>query len=275
MASKQLPSVRQPKTKKDIRVWFRTLDWSVLWDKFNNSIDAEGKYEYPSIQSFAKSITTNKYYRAFLHWYLGPVPEDGEPGESKWSDWCKGGPQGWRRKRATGGWYLAANMRAMTHDIRRRVNALEALREAGNGVTLQSLIRAGQLAEELDAGFKGRMFLDSISFEGNVQRAQQYIALHAQILQLQEKAQELYAKSHGVNFDDMAGLAQLMQAAALNGALKGDDANSREKTALTAFVNMALQKSQKYAMDLPPGAVEVVAEAVTEADVNPKKRSYH
>ena len=266
----KLSKKRQTTTDRSTQIWFYREDWHTLWEDFSNSLDKTGKYLYPGIRSFARAKTKIKAHQRFLHWYLGPANE--HTAQSEWSSWCALGPQDWVARRRSGGWYCSENLRAFGAEIRRRMNALEALREAGNGVTLNSLVRTGQLAQELDNSFKGRMFIDSLSFEENVIRTQTYIKLHEQILGLQATAQELYAKSHGVNFDDMAGLAQLMQAAALNGAIKGDDATEREKAALTAFAKMAVQKSQRYALEVPEGVIDAVAEAVETVDKTAAKK---
>ena len=78
------------------------------------------------------------------------------------------------------------------------------------------------------------------------------------------QAQELYAKSHGVNFEDMQGLTVLMQAATMSAA--GAEGTDRGRQALSAVVEMALRKGQKYDLELPPGAVEVMTEATTRVD---------
>jgi hypothetical protein len=261
------PRVENPRntlTAFCARTYYRSINWAQWWDEFIG-IKASGRYNWRRTFSFILSKTKKEKEREFLFWYLGPPVPEGETSPYPWVE-----PQNWIEKRRTGGWFTNTNLRMYSVEIRRRMNALEALREAGNGITLHSLVRAEQLAQELDRSFKGQMFIDSLGFTENVRRTEAYIGLHQQLLALKGQAQELYAKSHGVDFNDMAGLVQLISSAAINGT--GENANSREKAALNAVVEMALTKAQKYSMDLPAGAVEVMGEAVVTVDENDKKR---
>lgn len=250
-----------------LSAFHRLVDWASWWETWYTAIKPDGSYQYRRIRDLAREIGQTKDQVVFTEWYLGPPR--GEGPDPRYT-WCREEPLNWLEKRKTGGWYTPAALKTFGMEIRRRMSALEALREAGNQCTLNSLVRAEQMALELDRSFKGTMFLDSLTFEENIARAESYVALHEKVLKLKATAQDLYAKSHGVNFDDMSGLVQLMQAAAMNGATKGDDANSREKAALSALVEMAYAKSHRYALDLPPGSVEVMADAIDQVD---KKRN--
>lgn len=261
---------RRTTAERDVRVFHRLTNWAQWWEEWFTSIQADGKYLYTTIRGFAKTKTKIKAQEQFIRWYLGPKPEE-KPEENTESPypWCVSGPLDWMEKRKSGGWFTDSSIRDFGKEIRRRMTALEALREAGNGVTLNSLVRAEQLAQELDRSFKGRMFLDSLSWDANLVRARAYINLHNDILGMKARAQDLYAKSHGVNFDDMSGLTVLLQAAAIGGATSGDE-DKRGKAALSSVVDMMLRKSQKYDMELPPGAVEVLSEAVEKEHAKKK-----
>ncbi len=254
---------RQDSVLRNMPMFHRMTNWAELWDEWYLAVDRNGGPKYKYLSVFIEAKAKNEAQHDFMAWFLGPKPKDDEE-ESPYK-WCSMGPQNWVEKRKTGGWFTDSSISTMGKEIRRRMTALEALREAGNGITLHSLVRAEQLAQELDRSFHGKIFLDGDSFDKNVKRARTYLELHSQILSMKEKAQDLYAKSHGVNFEDMSGLTVLVQAANLSGG-SIDEGGNRNKAALSAVVEMAMKKSQMYDLELPPGSVEVITDAVTKVD---------
>lgn len=252
---------RQDSVLRSMPVFHRMTDWAELWDEWYSAVNRDGGPKYKYLSKFIEVKSRNDAQRDFMRWFLGPRKEE----EESPYKWCSMGPQDWVEKRRTGGWFTDASMGAVSKEIRRRLTALEALREAGNGITLHSLVRAEQLAKEVDRSFNGTMFLEGAKFENNVRRAHAYLELHRQILNMKAQAQDLYAKSHGVNFDDMSGLTVLLQAANNNGG-SIDEGTNRNRAAMTALLDMAVQKSLKYDLELPPGAVEVMGEAANKVD---------
>ena len=159
------------------QAFFHGVNWADWYEEFHTSIRANGRYRYKGICSFAKVKAANPFQRKFMIWYLGPKTEETSP-----FPWCKAGPQDWFARRKTGGWFTEASVRELGKEVSRRMTALDALRAAGNGITLNSLVRAEQLAQEVDRSFKGRMFLDNLSMSQNLARAEAYVSLHAKIL---------------------------------------------------------------------------------------------
>lgn len=254
--------VRQTSILRDMRVFYRTTNWAEWWDTWYAATNKDGGPKYKNLRDLVKVIASNDAQRVFTAWFLGPQQDDGEASPYKW---CSPGPQDWSKRRREGGWFTDASIKGLGREICRRMTALEALREAGNGVTLNSLVRAEQLAQELDRSFNGRMFLTDLTFDQNMRRAREYVALHKEILSMKAQAQDLYAKSHGVNFEDMSGLTVLLQAASQSGG-NIDAGNNRNQAALSAVVEMALAKSKMYDLELPAGAVEVMSDAAVKSD---------
>lgn len=254
---------RQTTILRDMRVFHRMTDWAGLWEEWYLSIKADGSFKYRTLRDFIAGHSKNKAQRLFMKWYLGP-DHDGE------ND-CPYGlairPLGWLEKRRSGGWFTPDNLQKFSREINRRVNALDALREAG-AITVHSLVRAENMAQQIDRAFGGAMFSEELDFTQNIHRADWYIKLQSKVLGLKARAQDLFAKSHGVNFDDMSGLVALMTASALTAQTK-DSAQSREEAALTAVVRMAMAKSAQFKLDLPPGSVEVITGELQS--VNKKK----
>lgn len=247
-----------------------------MWQDWFLGVKPNGRSKYKSLRWFVKQKAKSDEQRDFLIWYLGPK-EDGwekEP-EAKKYTYVAGGPVDWVKKRNQGGWFNDVTLKEYGNTITRQINALEALREVGNKVTLPSLLRAERLAESLDREMKGVLFLPDLTMKENEDRANTYLRLHEKILNLKAQAQDLYAKSHGVNFDDMNGLVQLMQATAMAAEHRSlmDGSNlSKEQLALKGMVEMVLQKSAVYGIALPEGSDKSMAAAIAEGEAAKAKR---
>lgn len=259
----------------DMRLYFRGTDWSDLWQRWYLSVDGENERKYKSLREFCKDIAESKEQKHFLLWYLGPKPEEGEVDlEAPKYKFIPDGPVDWVKRRNSGGWFTEGNLKAFGMEITRRMNALDALREAGK-ITLHSLVRAEQLAQRLDEAFNGTFFIPGMTLEGNEKRAKLYLDLHERILGMKSTAQDLYAKSHGVNFEDMSGLAALMQASALAATLRDAEGGTLDpaQSAIKAFVQMTLAKSSRYNLPLPEGAEGSIIEMVqADKDKADKKK---
>lgn len=253
---KPLPADFRDRALVDMRLYFRATDWSDLWQRWFLSVDGENERKYKSLREFAKAMAESKEQKHFLLWYLGPKPEDGEVDlEAPKYKFITDGPVDWVKKRNSGGWFTEGNLKAFGMEINRRMNALDALREAGK-ITLHSLVRAEQLAQRLDEAFQGTFFIPGMTLAGNERRAELYLSLHSKILDMKARAQDLYAKSHGVNFEDMSGLQALMQASALAATLRDAEGATLDpaQSAIKALVQMTLAKSARYSLPLPEEA---------------------
>lgn len=257
----------------NMRFYFSHTDWARMWEEWYLGVDQSGGARYPTLSSFINAKAESKEQAEFLWFYLGPKDKDSEKEQVKYS-FATEGPVDWVKRRQTGGWFTGDNIRRISSEISRRMNGLEALQEAGNRVTLHSLVRAGQLARQIDEDFKGVFFLPGLSFGANEARARLYLELQEKALQLQAKAQDLYAKSHGINFDDMAGLERLYAATAMAAqqrAIEGGVVETRENKVLKSLTEMMLVKHQRYQLPLPPDVEEKIVDVV-EADEEPQRR---
>lgn len=255
------------KMKVQMRFYFRHTDWANMWEEWYLGVDSSGTPKYPTLNSFINAKAESKEQAEFLWYYLGPKDKESEAIAHKYTFAPE--PVDWVAKRKSGGWFTDKNIRAISVDVTRRMNALEKLQEAGDKVTLISLVRAGQLAQKIDEDFKGVLFLPGLSFGANEARARLYIELHEKVLNLQAKAQDLFAKSHGINFDDMAGLEHLYVATAMAAqqrAIEGGVIETKDQKVLKAFAEMTLLKHQRYQLPLPADAEEKIVEALTDDD---------
>lgn len=253
----------------DMRVFFRTIDWSLWWEEWALSVDEEGKPKYKTIRSFAKSHTKTFKQRKLIEWYLGRV--DPEHTEYRMYSWISTGPVDWAEKRRTGGWCTPASMRVFNEDIERRLLGLDAMRAAGNRYTLNSWCRAEQLCTEIDKFFM-QPWLPGLSYEQNVARMNTYMAMQEKALVLKEKAQDMYAKCHGIDFSDLQGVVQLMQSAVTTQLQTGGTELTADKKAIKSLVEMVVSKAHRYQLPLPEGAEQTIIEATAEVEDMPKSK---
>ena len=260
---------------QDLKSWFNSIDWAQWWKEFDLSVDDKNRPIYKNVRGFVEEKAESQEQREFLFWYLGP-PDDQNPKNQKYAHIAPASV-GWMDKRSNGGWFHEKGKRALKAEVTKRITALDALRESGNRYCIHFLLRADELAQRIDEFFHGSPCIPGLSFDANLYRAQEYIKLQASLLRYYEKAQELYAKSHGIVFDDLAGLVKLMEAQAMSAAAA--DIKGEHKTPLQAavqeFVQVAMAKASRYpnvAGLLPGDVVEAVATAAVEAEQEEKER---
>ena len=200
---------------------------------------------------YAKLKACNEKQADFLVWLFGEKGAD--PQGDLTYPFAK--PLEFDKKRDTGGWYTEEALRVHSKEIVREINALDALRAAGNGITINSLTRMETLARRLDEDFRGRFFMDGLDFKQNVLRAQVYLNLHDKLLHMIGYAQDIYAKSHGINFNDMSAWQQLAASAA--NAEKAIT-ESRASKVFAMLAEMALEKAAIHGSPLPPEVNKVV-----------------
>lgn len=262
----------------DMRLYFRHTDWEQMWSDWFLAVNEDGKRKYKTLQTFAREKAESQQQFSFLLWYLGPQPidKDDDPQASKYP-FITDGPVDWAKRRRENGWYTPKNLYKFTEEIRRRDNVLEAMQEAGRTVTLGSIARAEKLAQRIDQFFQGEPLLEELSFSENKRRAEFYLALQKDVMGLQERAFTLFAKSHGVNFEDMSGLVHLMTATAMAASVKQSEGKelTREQAAVKSIVEMTLAKSSRYQLPMPKGTEASIVEAVAQHEevVVKKKRN--
>ena len=255
------------------KFWLQT-DWAQLWSDFYLGMNPDGTRKWKMLYSFIASVAQSPDQKSFLTWYTGPQNslEKPTPEDIKYS--FAGKPQDWVKRRNEEGWFTADNLKRVTSEIRRRNTVLDAMEEVGRSVTLNSVARAEQLAQSIDQYFSGTPLVPDLPLAANVARAEAYIRLQTQVLGLQERAFSLFAKSHGVDFNDLGGLVNFYQAVALSKSARGEivETKTREQEALEALVQMTLVKSQRYGLPLPEVVETTVVEAAERVETGKKKK---
>jgi len=257
---KQVKKTAAPKNRAldDMRRFYKSLDFAALWNDFYMSIDPSGRPKFKSARQFVSSLVPkviqNETQLDFLVWVFGP--KDSDPRMAALYPFAE--PLDFDNRRDTGGWFTEANLKEHSKVIRQEINALEALRSAGNGITIHSLARMENLAERLDADFSGRFFVDGLTLKENIARAQLYVSLHDKLLHMIGYAQDIYAKSHGINFQDMSGFERLLTAQALAMSAATEVRTSKADKVMGKIIEMALAKSAKHGIQLPADVEKVI-----------------
>jgi hypothetical protein len=236
-----------------MREFHKSLDFSELWQEFYLGLKPSGTPKYQSIYSFVNQQPHwTPIQKDFMHWLLGPPEPVDEAMVIKYGSWYE--PQNWDQKKADGGWYSEKALREYGKSVRDKIDALESLRAAGNGVVVNSVMRVERLMQQLDKEFAGHFFADKLSAKANAERATLYVRLHKQLLDMLDHAQDIYAKSHGINFNDMTGFERLLAAQLIT---RNADANvDNGRKVLEKLIDMTLEKSVKYDTPMPEGVKE-------------------
>jgi hypothetical protein len=263
--TKAVPKMKD-RTIDDMQRYYRSLDLASLWQDFYAKINKGGRPLYTSARMLARAVGENDKQREFLGYLLGP--KSGDVDLAKQFTFVE--PLDFDQKRDKGGWFTEDSLKAHAKVIRDQINALDALRSAGNGITLHSFVRMEKLAQQLDEDFSGKFFVDGATLKENEQRAQLYIALHDRLLHMIGYAQDIYAKSHGINFADMSGFEKLLAAQALMIGAGQAAKESRTEKVLTSIVEMVLEKGARHGLDLP---ASVTGKVITMTQDVKKKTS--
>lgn len=257
--SKAKPAPELPdRSKTDMKRFYRSVDWLAWWEDFYLGLTSAGTPKYRGVREFAKSKAENDVQKDFIEYYIGPtVPIEEVP-----KDWKFVEPQDWLQKRKTGGWYAPKTLQAISQQITKANQSLEAMQEIGHKFTVKMLARYASLMDQLDAEMGGHFFSPDLNMQDNRRRAGMYVRLHREILTLMEKAQDLYAKNHGVNYM-MDGISQLMLGAKMNDALAGGDPQqNRIKGVVNKIIDMTLTKSTTHDVPLPDEMTEQITALV-------------
>jgi hypothetical protein len=234
-----------------------------MWEDWYLSLNDNGRPKYPTINKFAKAHAKNDKQYAFMRYYLGPAST--EPPLAEFS-FVK--PLDWEKKRADGGWSNEESIKELHRTVSARLSGLDAMRAVGNSVTLHSVTRAEQLARVIDKEFNFGRLPDNLDYKERMNRLKDYIGLHTKLAAFQEQIVLLYAKCHGINFDDMNGLAALMTASTIT-ANESTKSATRVEKALTQLTEMTLIKNAKFRTPLPPGADKLIEASSSDAEAKP------
>lgn len=246
----------------DMREFHSSVDWAEWWEEFYTAITPGGTPLYKTFRKFASAKASNQAQRNFIEYLIGP-PDLFEQVPSLWLKWK---PMDWEEKRATGGWYSDKSIQALSTVIKDQRDAINALRASGNQITLRSLVRFESLAQQLDKEFRGRFFVEGLSYADNLSRANSYLHLHRQIQILQQSAQDMFAKAHGINYavDGFQTLLMGMKAA----AQETDVTSTRTGKMMSKIIEMTLSKAATHDIPVPEPMETAIVEINRRSKLN-------
>lgn len=268
---KVVPDV-EGKIKDKLRLFYHNVEWHLLWEEWAQAVDIQGWRKYRSLDSLCKANSQTREQYQFLRWYLGPIIPDEDDYLQKRYWWCPAGPQDWQAKRENGSWYTRDSLSKFALEVTRRVNALEAVREAGNQFTLSSLVRAEKLAQSIDNYFNGVIASQSLGLKDNMSRANAYLDLQIRVQEFKAMAFNLYAKSHGIDFSDMHSFMEIMSSASLATGSNPNTLSGRTELAVHEIVRMSMAKAGAYKIPLPKEMSDIVIDTSSDDAMPPKKK---
>lgn len=256
-------------------VWFfRYTNWRAMWEEWYYGVDAKNNWVYKTIRQFAVHNSKSKTQFRFLVWYLGPDLGEGTPEEY---DFIKTGPVDWLDKRNNGGWFTKDNLKQVRHEITKRSSAIDRLAEVGNLTSLTHVLRAEELAVSIDNYFRGAMCIPGLTMKEQVERMNTYLEFQERLLNYAEKAQNVYAKSQGIDMNNLDGvmqiiLAPVLQQAAQQTNLVGGDIGGRDSRVISKLVDMVVSKADRYNLKLPKPFEDKIIEVVAEEEAPTKRK---
>lgn len=272
------PKPKRSRVKDVVKEWhergftsmlhfYRLTDWAALWEQWYLSVDDYGRPKYKRLWDFIRDAGESQEQREFLLWYLGPKDEDwASTPEAKKYSWCKSGPVDWVAKKNSGGWFQGQAAVALSNEMDRRMSALDRL-QATEPLSRRFLESIAQLDARLDVEFKNSFFAPGLSVTHNNERALTYVDLKRRLLALYERAHDRYAKTLGINFEDMEGLMHVMQAAALaasNKELSGEAITDPGQKFALELTKATMHKFGQYKISLPDSIAKDVVDATAE-----------
>lgn len=242
----------------DMRRFRASLDFSALWQDFYYAVKANGMRKYKHSQAFVVMQGWTYEQEQFMTWLLG-----GEDNDAMTQKYPNCAPQNWDEKRDSGGWYSEKALKEYGKSVRDKIDALESLRAAGNHVIINSLVRVERLMQQLDNDMGGKLFLPELGAKANAERATLYVNLHAKLINMLNQANDIYAKSHGINYNDMSGFESLIAAQLLTRAPEKTQDKGRQ--VLEKILDMTLEKSVKYDTPMPDGIRETALTVLSKS----------
>lgn len=247
------------KSKDRLQLFYDSLDFISMWEKFQTAINENGTQKYRTVWSFIKAQTKQKWQRDFLYWILGPL--------GKSEEYKKYDQFNWEQKRVDGFWYNTTNADKLQKSIQAHGNALDSLREVGK-VNVEFIERLMTLAKEIDREYLGRLFLPSLSQKENSLRANTYFRLLDQLQTMMNQAQIMFGRTQGMDLERLdeffkmfgqgMGQAALQMGLANNKTIEGNPQVSKATKAITAIAEMIAEKSAAYELDLPDKDMEAI-----------------
>lgn len=251
----------------DMRKFHRSVDWLDLWEHWYADILPSGLPKWRTLKMFCSQFSKCGEQLRFMLYYLGPVL-DADPDEAVRYPFVK--PLDWKKKRDTGGWYADDTIKSAAKAIVSKTHSIEAIKAAGEAVTLKGFLAIGDLIHKLHSTLGGRLFDPSEDFGENVARISSILRLYSSLADLNDQYQTMFAKSQGINFESgMNSFSDLVAASALAAQQQGG-AQSRTELVLSQVVQMIMEKKAKFGLSLPEDVEGKIVEATI---VTPPKDS--
>jgi hypothetical protein len=271
---RELKKKKRLQNKQDKKqAYVDALDLNQLWEDFANSFNKNGTPEFKTAWSFVCKKTKIDWQRKVLYWLIGPavVVEKGQRPEFNLPQYD------WEEKRKKGFWYSSGNIEALKQDINSKASAYEAVRQAGK-VNVTTIVRLNNLLEQLEDEFGGRLMLPGLSMKENALRAQLYMNLVTQVINLSSNAQLMYARTQGLDlerldaFFAMFGNQMGRTAAMLMGSSTADQgAENPLRSQFEKVVNLVTNKATEFNLPLPNDLAAAIKETTVEAKIQKKK----
>ena len=254
---------KQKKSGVDkLAAYVDSLDFNAMWESFANSFNENGTPRYRTVWSFITKQTKDAKERDILYWMLGPRVEIEKGQKPKYSL----EQYDWEDKRQKGFWFSSKNIENLKTDIHNKASAYESVRQAGR-VNVDTIAMLNNLLRQLETEFGGRILLPNLTTKENMLRANLYMNLLERITKLSTDAQLMYAKSQGLDLENLDAFFQLFgaQMGKTAATLMGQKAELADKTnplqaQFSKVVEMVTTKATEFSLPLPDNLAQAIKE---------------
>ena len=244
------PVIEITKAPVEPLAFYAQTDWEDWYHEFATEKLRNGALKYTSAFEFAKSKGPNRATRDLILHTIGPVV----PGKTPMYA-TKQYPQfDWEKMRRSGFWLGPEKLKAELAHITKESDTLAELRASGQAHLLPMIARVVGMMDKVEAEFSGLLFLPGASVAQNEARAGLYMRLVDHITKLTIQLQEAYARSLGINLNDLSGTVMVRDSIAARSSMEQDKTNKSQKF-LSNILAMTLEKAESLKMPLPDGDI--------------------
>lgn len=241
----------------DMHKFWLSVNWLEWWEEFYLTITPEGSHKYRNIWQFVADKAKNQTQREFLWWYLG-AEDSTDPRNDKYP-FTK--PDDWEYKRKTRGWCSDRAIEPMVKNIRSKIGALEATKAAGDSYTLKAWARLERYEQRIYEEYIEPLFTADITETVRRARHKFFLSILEDVDRLRRAFVDSYAKSNGINYQDMQGFTHILAASAMMSQTMGmSEGANRVHTTLTQLNEMILLKAKKFNQPLPQDMEDKIVE---------------
>jgi hypothetical protein len=258
MAKKPIKKTKAKREGTKETEYVNSLDLLSWWEDFSLSTTVSGAMKYKTVFAFISKKTSTPWQKNLLWWMLGPSDDNIQPLQKEHNIF----PQlDWERRRTNGHWNAPKNLDALKRVVGTQQHALGKIAQLGD-INLEIINRIQSTQRMIDSEFAAGIMLPQNNADQNAVRAQLYLNLQAQLTAQMQQAQAMFARSQGVELQQLNQFLQILGSGLANGnrmnsfgLVPSDTTDEPTKGGMrsvsTQLIDMVSRKAVDYELPLP------------------------